>query len=133
MKVAESPLHAQNHPAVAVAIALVEKKMFLREFFECYDDPMVVELGKKVEVYTDPVIDEVFPTKIGTRVEITTKEGTYEKYEEDKPLIPLNFIKEKFTVLAKYLLPEEKVVKIAEMVELLDDLEDLTRLVELFC
>ncbi len=133
LKVAETPLHAQNHPAVAVAIALVEKKMFLREFFECYDDPMVVELGKKVEVYTDPVIDEVFPTKIGTRVEITTKEGTYEKYEEDKPPIPLNFIKEKFTVLAKYLLPEEKVIKIAEMVELLDDLEDLTRLVELFC
>ncbi len=133
LKVAETPLHAQNHPAVAVAIALVEKKMFLREFFECYDDPRVVELGKKAEVYTDPGIDEIFPTKIGTRVEITTKDGTYEKYEEDKPPIPLSFIKEKFTAFAKTLLPEDKVSKIAEMVERLDEMDDLSSLSKLFC
>ncbi len=41
LKIAETPLHAQNHPAVAVAIALVEGKVFMREFFDCYSDPRV--------------------------------------------------------------------------------------------
>jgi len=132
LKVAETPLHAQNHPAIAVAIALVEKKMFLREFFECYDNPVVVELGQKAEVYTDPAIDEVFPTKIGTRVEIITKDGTYERYEEDKPPIPLSFIKEKFTAFASTLLPEEKAAEITEIVEQLDEVDDLKRLSKLF-
>jgi 2-methylcitrate dehydratase PrpD len=132
LKVAETPLHAQNHPAVAVAIALVEKKMFLREFFDCYDDPRVVELGQKTEVYTDPSIDEVFPTKIGTRVEIRTKDGTYEMFEEDKPPIPLSFIKEKFTAFATTPLPDDKVAKISELVELLDEVDELSVLTELF-
>ena len=132
LKVAETPLHAQNHPAVAVAIALVEKKMFLREFFECYDDPRVVELGQKAEVYTDKGIDEVFPTKIGTRVQITTKDGTFEKFEEDKPPIPLSFIKDKFTVFATNLLPEDKVARIMGTVDRLDELDDVNKLSEYF-
>lgn len=132
LQVAETPLHAQNHPAVAVAIALVEDKVFLKEFFDCYDDPRVVELGKKATVYVDPVIDEVFPTNIGTRVTITTKKGTFEKFEVDKPPVYNDFIKEKFTVLASYLLTEDKVSKIMENVELLDELDEISTLAQLF-
>jgi 2-methylcitrate dehydratase PrpD len=132
LQVAETPLHAQNHPAVAVAIALVEKKMFLREFFECYDDPRVVDLGKKASVYVDTVIDEVFPTHIGTRVTIKTKDGTYEKYEKDKPPVFNDFIKEKFHAFATTLLSEEKAEKITEMVEQLDEIDDLEKLLKLF-
>ncbi len=132
LQVAETPLHAQNHPAVAVAIALVEKKMFLKEFFECYDDPRVVELGKKASVYVDPVIDEVFPTHIGTRVTIKTKDGAFEKFEKDKPPVFNDFIKEKFHAFAMTLLPEDKVVYITEMVESLDTLDEISYLTDLF-
>ncbi len=132
LQVAETPLHAQNHPAVAVAIALVEKKMFLKEFFECYDDPRVVELGKKASVYVDPVIDEVFPTHIGTRITIKTKQGTYEKFEKDKPPVFNDFIKEKFRTFSTSLLPEDKIAKIEELVELLDEVDDLNQLTDFF-
>ena len=133
LKVAETPLHAQNHPAVAVAIALVERQVFMREFFDCFDDPRVVELGQKAEVYTDPVIDEVFPTKIGTRLEIFTKDGRrFHVFEEDKPPIPSSFIKEKFTVFASMTLPVEKVKKIQELVDELDRVEEITQLSKYF-
>ncbi|MCW4012145.1 MAG: MmgE/PrpD family protein [Candidatus Bathyarchaeota archaeon] len=126
LKVAETPLHAQNHPAVAVAIALVEDQVFMKEFFECYTDPRVVELGEKAEVYTDEDIDAVFPTKIGTRLEITTKNGeTYTLFEEDKPPIPPEFIKEKFTVFASMTLPKDKVQAILSHVENLETLKSL--------
>ena len=129
LKVAETPLHAQNHPAVAVAIALVEGQVFMREFFDCYEDPRVVELGQKTEVYTDPVIDQVFPTKIGTRLEIFTKDGRrFHVFEEDKPPIPNSFIKEKFTVFASMTLSDEKVDKIMELVDDLDNVEEITLL-----
>lgn len=133
LKTAKTPLHAQNHPAVAVAIALVEEQVFMKEFFECYDDPRVVELGKKTEVYTDPEIDVVFPTKIGTRVEIFTKNGEhYELYEEDKPRIPNSFIKEKFTVFASMHLSMDKVEKIVSIVEDLETLDDVNELSPFF-
>ena len=128
LKVAETPLHAQNHPAVAVAIALVEGGVFMREFFECYTDPRVVELGKKAEVYVDPVIDGVFPSKIGTRLEIITKDNQYTLFEEDKQPISPSFIKEKFTVLSSGLLSGEEAEKIIRVVE---DLENLTNIMEL--
>lgn len=129
LKVAETPLHAQNHPAVAVAIALVEGQVFMREFFDCYADPRVVELGKRVEVYTDGEIDAVFPTKIGTRLEVITKNGEcYSMFEEDKPPIPSSFIKEKFTVFASMTLSLEKVKKIIELVNRLDTLENVLEL-----
>jgi len=129
LKVAETPLHAQNHPAVAVAIALVEGQVFMREFFDCYEDPRVVELGQKTEVYTDPVIDEVFPTKIGTRLEIFTKDGRrFHVFEEDKPSIPNSFIKEKFNVFASMTLSGEKVEKIMELVDDLENVEEIAQL-----
>ncbi len=129
LKVAETPLHAQNHPAVAVSIALVEKQVFMKEFFECYTDPRVVELGKLAEVYTDPEIDAIFPTKIGTRLEIITKSGeTYELFEDDKQSISYDFIKEKFTVFASMTLPAEKVATALRLVEHLEDQKTLTEL-----
>jgi len=128
LKVAQTPLHAQNHPAVAVGIALVEGKVFLKEFFECYEDPMVIELGKKTEVYTDPEIDAVFPTKIGTRLEIITKDNRYALFEEDKPPIPHSFIQEKFNALATMHVSEEMADKIIKAVNRLEQIEDLGQL-----
>jgi 2-methylcitrate dehydratase PrpD len=125
LKIAETPLHAQNHPAVAVAIALVRGQVFLKEFFESYDDPRVIELGKKIEVYADPDIDEVFPSKIGTRVEITTKNEKITVFEEDKPPLPYSFVKEKFKVLASMRLPENNMENILDLVDALEDLENI--------
>ena len=131
LKEAETPLHAQNHPAVAVAIALTQGRVFMREFFECYSDPLVRELGRRTEVYTDPEIDRVFPTKIGTRLEITTSQGTFELFEEDKPPVSFDFVKEKFMSFATELLPEESAKEVLGLVERLENLQDLERLTSL--
>ena len=129
LKVAETPLHAQNHPAVAVAIALVEGKVFMQEFFDCYADPRVVELGKLAEVYVDPEIEAVFPKKLGTRLEIITKTGEhYELFEDDKQPISYEFIKEKFTVFATMTLPQDKVANILGFVERLETQKTLVEL-----
>jgi len=128
LKEAETPLHAQNHPAVAVAIALVEGKVFMREFFDSYSDPRVVELGKKAEVYTDAEIDSVFPSKIGTRLEIVTKDKSYSMFEDDKQPIAQEFIKEKFKVLSSCLLSSDEADEVIRLVDYLEKLEDITAL-----
>ena len=132
LKVAQTPLHAQNHAAVAVAIALVEGQVFMKEFFECYDDPRVIELGQKCEVYSDPEINEVFPTKIGTKLDIITKDNHYSLFEADKLPIPPSFIKEKFTELSSMQLSTEKVEKIIKIVDELETLENMVQLSDLF-
>jgi 2-methylcitrate dehydratase PrpD len=128
LKVAETPLHAQNHAAVAVAIALVEGRVFMREFFDCYKDPRVIELGEKTEVYTDPEIDLLFPSKIGTRLEIFTKDAHYHMFEDDKQPVPPRFIKEKFRALASPLLSRENVER---MIDSINDLENLGKIIHL--
>ena len=131
LKVAETPLHAQNHAAVAVAIALVQGKVFMKEFFECYDDPKVIELGQKCEVYSDPEINKVFPTKIGTRLDIITKDNQYSMFEEDKPPIPDSFIKEKFAALVSSQLSEENIEKVVHIVDRLENLKKIVQLSDL--
>jgi 2-methylcitrate dehydratase PrpD len=128
LKVAETPLHAQNHAAVAVAIALVKGHAFMNEFFEDYRDPEVIKLGKKTEVYTDPEIDAVFPKKIGTRLEIITKDNNYEMFEDDKQPIPYGFIEEKFTALASPQLTAAKIKKTIKTIQKLETLEDVDAL-----
>jgi 2-methylcitrate dehydratase PrpD len=125
-------LHAQNHAAVAVAIALVEGKVFMREFFDCYKDPRVIELGEKTEVYTDQEIDRIFPAKIGTRLEIFTKDAHYHIFEDDKQPVSPSFIKEKFRALASPLLPRENMENIINAVNVLEKLENISRLSDLF-
>ena len=132
LKVAETPLHAQNHAAVAVAIALVKGHAFMKEFFEDYRNPDVVALGQRVEVYTDPNIDAVFPRKIGTRLEIFTKDDRYEKFEDDKQPIPYEFIKEKFAALSAPMLRPDAIERVIEFVEGIDDLESLVELSKTF-
>jgi 2-methylcitrate dehydratase PrpD len=131
LKVAETPLHAQNHAAVAVAIALVEGKAFMNEFFECYKDPRVVELGNKTEVYTDSEIDKVFPAKIGTRLEIITRDNYYHLFEDDKQPIPPSLIKEKFRALSSTQLKKEQADNIINRIAVLENLKNINHLSEL--
>jgi len=131
--VAETPLHAQNHAAVAVAIALVKGHAFMNEFFEDYRDPEVIKLGKKAEVYTDLEIDAIFPKKIGTRLQIVTRDASYELFEDDKQPVPYTFIKEKFTALAAPQLTAAKIkktIKIIEKLETLDGVAELSKLLK---
>ena len=134
LKVAETPLHAQNHAAVAVAIALVKQQVFMKEFFDSYDDPMVRKLGERTEVYTDPEIDAAFPKKIGTRLEIITKDAHYRMFEDDKQPIPYGFIKEKFAALASPHLSSEKIqrtIKAVDELEKMKVLDSLSQLIAL--
>jgi 2-methylcitrate dehydratase PrpD len=128
LKVAETPLHAQNHAAVAVAIAIVKGRVFMREFFDDYRNPLVVELGKKTEVYTDPEIDAIFPKKIGTRLEIITKDNHYTAFEDDKQPISYNFIREKFAALSTPTLELKRIEKTIELVDSLETLEKVDKL-----
>ena len=99
LQTAHTPLDAQNHPAVATAIALAKGRLFFKEFFEDYNDPAVVMLGRKTEVYIDPAIDSAFPAKTGTRLTVTTGKQEYSLFEEDWPEITEQFIEEKFAAL----------------------------------
>ncbi len=128
LKVAETPLHAQNHAAVAVAIALVKRRVFMREFFDDYRDPEVIELGQKAEVYTDPEIDANFPKKIGTRMEIITRDKRYTAFEDDKQPIPYDFIEEKFAALASPQLSDEKIKKTVKTINRLEKTSELREL-----
>jgi 2-methylcitrate dehydratase PrpD len=133
LKVAETPLHAQNHAAIAVAIAIVKGHAFMNEFFQDYRDPEVIKLGKKAEVYTDPEIDAIFPKKIGTRLQIVTKHASYEMFEDDKQPVPYTFIKDKFTALAAPQLTAAKIkktIKTIEKLETLDSVAELSRLLK---
>lgn len=130
LKVAETPLHAQNHPAVAVAIALVEGEMLMRQFFENYSGPKIEELGRKTEVYVDEEIEDEFPEKVGTRLTIITKDGTFTYFEKSKPPVSYDYIKEKFENLALHQLPENNVDTLLNMVEDLENIEDITEITE---
>ena len=99
LQLARTPLDAQNHPAVATAIALSRGHLFFKEFFEDYNHPAVAELGRKTEVYIDPEIDSAFPDKVGTRLTVTTGNREYSLFEEDWPEITEQFVEEKFAGL----------------------------------
>jgi 2-methylcitrate dehydratase PrpD len=128
-KVAHTPLDAQNHPAVAVAIALVRGHVFFKEFFESYNDPTVILLGNKTDVYVDPDIDRAFPVKTGARLTVTTKKQDYSLFEEDWPEITEQFVKEKFTKLVSSHLSQKDVEKVTKNIlhlEELGNMRDLT-------
>jgi 2-methylcitrate dehydratase PrpD len=132
LKVAETSLHAQNHAAIAVAIAFVQEQIFLKEFFDCYKDPRVIELGQKCDVYIDPEIDKNFPNKIGTRLEILTKDKTYSLYEGDKPPISYNFIREKFSHLVSSRISNENSKNVIQSIEKLEFIDNIDQISELF-
>jgi len=128
-KVAHTPLDAQNHPAVAVAIALVRGHVFFKEFFESYNDPAVISLGSKTDVYVDPEIDRAFPEKTGTRLTIKTRKQEFSLFEEDWPEMTEQFVKEKFTRLVNSHLSQTDVERVTQnilRVEELGNIQELT-------
>lgn len=110
---------------MAVAIALVKKRVFMREFFDDYGDLRVIKLGQKAEVYTDAEIDAAFPKKIGTRLEIMTRNKHYTAFEDDKQPVPYSFIKEKFIALASPQLSNEKIKNIINAIDRLEKIDNI--------
>lgn len=131
-KVARTPLDAQNHPAVATAIALAKGRIFFKEFFENYNDPTVVMLGRKTDVYIDPEIDRAFPGKVGTRLTITTRKKDYSLFEEDWPEITEQFVEEKFARLASSHLSQENIIEATKSILHIEELENIRELIEVF-
>jgi len=132
LKVARTPLDAQNHPAVATAIALVKGRIFFKEFFENYNDPTVALLGRKTDVYIDPEIDRAFPGKVGTRMTITTRKKDYTIFEEDWPKITEKFVEEKFARLASTHLRQEEITEVTNSILHIEKLENISELIEVF-
>ena len=127
-KVAHTPLDAQNHPAVAVAIALVRGHVFFKEFFESYNDPTVILLGSKTDVYVDPEIDRAFPEKTGTRLTIKTRKQEFSLFEEDWPEMTEQFVKEKFIRLVNSHLSQTDVEKVTKNILRLEELGNIQEL-----
>jgi 2-methylcitrate dehydratase PrpD len=132
LKVARTPLDAQSHPAVAAAIALVKGHIFLKEFFESYNDPTVVMLGRKTDVYIDPEIDRAFPGKTGTRLTITTRKKDYSLFEEDWPPITEQFVKKKFARLTSLRLSQRDIKEVTKSILHLEELENIGELIAVF-
>ena len=128
LKVAINPLQAQNHPAVAVAIALVKREVFVKEFFEDFSDPAVAMIGNKVEIFVDPDIEKAFPQKVGTRLIIYAKGREYSLYEEEWPEITDQFIKEKFIKLVDKKINRKLIDEIIETILNLDEIKNIGQL-----
>jgi 2-methylcitrate dehydratase PrpD len=125
LQVARTPLDAQNHPAVATAIALAKGRIFFKEFFENYNDPVVMMLGRKTDLYIDREIDSAFPEKTGTRLTITTRKQEYSLFEEDWPEITEQFVEEKFDGLVSSNFSREKIIKLIKGTLHIEELDSI--------
>jgi 2-methylcitrate dehydratase PrpD len=106
----------------------VRGDVFFKEFFENYNDPRVILLGNKADVYVDPEIDRAFPEKTGTRLTIKTRTQEYSLFEEDWPEITEQFVKEKFTKLVSSHLSQKDVGKIMKNMLHLEELGNMREL-----
>ena len=131
-KEVETLLHAQMHYSIAIAIVLLKKDGFFDAFLRKYQDPKVKEIASRINIVLDPEVDKAFPQKWGVKVEITTKGGKKVKaYEEDRPKMSEEEVKNKFRRLSGDKLDKkaaENIIKTVDCLETIGEISDLMSL-----
>jgi 2-methylcitrate dehydratase PrpD len=132
-----SVLQAQMSLQYCVAVSLLEGQVLIEQFSEKkISDPEILSLARRVEVILDPEIDQLYPEKFASRVEVVLKNGRRFETRVDSPLgspeRPMTFEKvaEKFKSLAGRVMSEDQTDALVERVESFDQLksmDDLTR------
>lgn len=101
-------------------------------------DPEIRELMKKVKMVHEPKLDALWPNTWTAIVEIETYDGKkYKKrcdlpYGEPEKDITIEYLHEKFKLVASQVLSEKKVEAIIKTVTDLEELDDITRLTTFF-
>lgn len=104
---ADSVLNAQMSLRYNIAVAIVDKQVYLEQFSqERIKDPLIFELARRIEIEVDPELDRLYPQIYGGRVLIETHAGkTFSRrvdYSKGMPENPMSMddIKRKFISLA---------------------------------
>lgn len=104
---ADSVLNAQMSLRYNIAVAIVDKQVYLEQFSqERIADPLICELAGRMEIEVDPELDRLYPQIYGGRVLIETLDGKlYHRrvdYSKGMPENPMSAddIQRKFMSLA---------------------------------
>lgn len=133
-----SILQAQMSLKYAVAAAIIDGKVTMDQFSEEHiGDPQILRLTKKIKAVLDEEINQMYPEKFSSRVEIRLKDGSivsaYVEYPKGSPSNPMREeeVEGKFLHLSSGIVSREKALRIIEIVRKLEDLDDLRRLTRL--
>lgn len=121
---------------VATAIALVRHSAW-PEDFDYWDDPQVRRLRHLIDIDVDPEIQATYPETNGCRVRVTLRDGnTYEgfvSYAKGEPEFRMSEreLREKFRVLSRQVLSEERAAELHSHCAELELLPEIAPLLEL--
>lgn len=131
-------VQAQMSLQYIVAVSLLDGAALLGQFSEArIAEPGVVDLAGRVEIVTDPEMDELYPGRYANKVEIFLKDGqrfeTRVDFARGSAEFPMGFaeIAAKFRSLAAPVLAADRaevLIETVERLEQLDDIRELTRL-----
>lgn len=133
-----SILQAQMSLKYAVATAVFDGEVSVDQFSEeRIRDPEILQFIKKIKVILDEEIDQAYPEKFSSKVEIYLKDGSivsaYVEHPKGSPGNPVTAkdVENKFLNLSSRVVGREKALRIIEIVGQLEELDDLRRLTRL--
>ena len=133
-----SVLQAQMSLQYCIAVAVLEGQVLTEQFTEeKIADRRIVDLARRVEVVLDPEIEEVYPEKFASKVEILLTNGKRLEARVDfpagSPENPMSFeqVAKKFESLSGQMITKDRSVAIIEKVEGLEELPDIRELTKL--
>ncbi|MDP3014160.1 MAG: MmgE/PrpD family protein, partial [Candidatus Subteraquimicrobiales bacterium] len=133
-----SVVQAQMSLQYIVAVALLEGQVLLEQFSEQkISDPRILELAKRVEVVVDPEIDDLYPERFASKVEIVLTTGKRLEARVDFPTgspdHPMSFgqVVEKFRSLVGNVIHKDRMDALIEKVEGIEKLGDIRKLTRL--
>jgi 2-methylcitrate dehydratase PrpD len=128
---------AQFSLAFPVAAAVVDGQVGPCQVLEKLTDPRILAVAEKVEAVLSPELEQAFPGRCLSDVEIRTDDGQRwrsgvigARGDPDNPLSDEQ-LREKFRSLAGYVLPEKRVEALLDQVDRIEEVEDVNALVEL--
>jgi len=133
-----SILQAQMSLKYAVAAAVIDGEVTVDQFSEeRIRDPEILQFIKKIKVILDEEIDQIYPEKFSSKVEMYLKDGSivsaYVEHPKGSPNNPMTEkdVENKFLNLSSRIVGREKALRIIEIVGKLEELDDLRRLTRL--
>lgn len=133
-----SILQAQLSAQYCIAVAILEGHALVSQFTEeKIRDAKILELAKRVEVKVHPEIDNIYPEKFATILEIVTKGGESRSlrldYPKGSPENPMSFeeVEQKFISISSDIIGSRRAEEIAGIVGAIEHLNDISALAEL--
>ncbi len=128
---------AQFSLAFPVAAAVVDGCVGPAQVLEKLTDEAILQVAAKVRTVLSPEMEEAFPQRCLSKVQIHTRQGQVwrsavmaARGDPDDPLSD-DQLHEKFRSLAGYVLPQETVSLVAEMIDDVEQVPDVNELVQL--